>query len=123
MHASKPLALLVAVGLLWCHGFYGAMHLLPADQAPMAESPAAQEATLAGSGSAHEDPVVQSVGEEYFAVLVVLLLGLFLRPLLRRADFWCWRTAPQTYFRLRNCLRVTHLAGDPTLPLLQVFRL
>lgn len=121
--ASRALALLVVIALLLCHGFFGALHLLPANRGPAPEIAAAQEATVAGAGSTHEDPAVPSVGKEYFAVLVVLLLGLFLRPLLRRIGPWCRRAAPRTYSGLRTRLRVAHPARGPTGPLLQVFRL
>jgi hypothetical protein len=121
--ASRSLALLVAVALLLCHGFFGALHLFPADRGPTPELAVAQEATLAGAGSAHEDPAVPSVGEEYFAVLVVLLLGLVLGLLPRRICPWCGRPAPRTYSGLRTRLRVAHPARGPTGPLLQVFRL
>lgn len=121
--ASRPLALLVAVALLLCHGFFGAFHLFPTDQAPAPEIAAAQEATVVGVGSTHEDPAVPSVGEEYFAVLVVLLLGLFLGPLLKRTGPWCGHAATRTCSGLRARLRVAHPARGPTGPLLQVFRL
>lgn len=121
--ASRPLALLVAVALLLCHGFFGTLHLFPADRVPAPELAAAQEATLAGAGSTHEEPAARSVGEEYFAVLVVLLLGLFLGLLLRRIGPWCRRAAPLQYSGLRARLRVAYPARGPTGPLLQVFRL
>ena len=121
--AIRSLALLVAVALLLCHGFFGSLHLFPADRSPVPEVAAAQEAVFAGAGSAHEDSAIESVGEEYFAVLVVLLLGSFLGPLLRRIDPWCDRAAPRTHSVLRARLRVAHPARGPTRPLLQVFRL
>lgn len=121
--ASRPLALLVAFALLLCHGFFGALHLFPADRVSAPELAAAQESPLAGVGSTHEDPVAGSVGEEYFAVLVVLLLGLLFAPSLQKTGPWCGRAAPRTYLGLCARLRVAHPARGPTGPLLQVFRL
>ena len=124
MSTSKSLvALIVAVALLLCHGFFGVLHLFPADRGPAPEWAAAQEAPFVGAGTTHEDSATQSMGEEYFAVLVVLLLGLFLGPLLRRTDPWCGRVAPRTRSALRIRLRVAHPARGPTGSLLQVFRL
>lgn len=120
---SGALALLVAVALLMCHGFFGALHLFPTDRGPTSEVAAAQEANLAGARSAHEDPAVPPVGDEYFAVLVVLLLGLFLDPLLLRTGPWSVRGAPRTYFGLRARLWVAYPARGPTGALFQVFRL
>ena len=122
-HASRSLALLVAVTLLLCHGFFGAMHLLPANRGPALEVAPAQEATLTVAGSEHEDPAVGSVGKEYFAVLVVLLLGLFLGPLLRRIGSWCARVALRPNSGRRVHVQVAYPARGPTGPLLQVFRL
>ena len=76
-----------------------------------------------GTGSTHGDLAVPSVGEEYFAVLVVFLLGLFFGPLLRRTGPWYSRAALRTCSDSRTRLRVAHPPRGPTRPLLQVFRL
>lgn len=103
--------------------FLGAFHLFPVDQTPAPKMAAAHELILGEAGSTQEDSVVQSVGEEYFAVLVVLLLGLFLGPLLRRTGPWYGCAAPRTCSGLRTRLRGAHPARGPVGPLLQVFRL
>jgi hypothetical protein len=121
--ASRRLAFIVTFALLLCHGIFGALHLFPADRGPAPEWAAAQEAPFVGAGSAHEDSAAPSAGEEYFAVLVVLLLGSFLGPLLRSTDPWCDHASPRTRSVLRTHLRVAHPARGPTKPLLQVFRL
>lgn len=121
--ASRSLALLVAVALLLCHGFLGAFHLFPTDETPGSEIAAAHEAVLGEAGTAHEDLGTHSVGEEYFAVLVVLLLGLFLGPLLRRSSPWYGHAVPLPYAVPRIRRRVMHPARGPTGALLQVFRL
>lgn len=118
--ASKPLAFLVVVATLLCHGFFGALHLFPDGQVPATEV-AAQGSPFAGAGDAHEESAVQSADKEYFAVLVMLVL--FLGLLLRRSGPWHGHAAPRSYFSPRTRLRVPHPARGPTAPLLQVFRL
>ena len=122
-HASRSLSLLVAVTLLLCHGYFGGMHLLPVHQDPAPEVAPAQEAALTVAGSKHEDPAVGSEGKEYFAVLVVMLLGVFFVPLRWRTGPWYARVAPLPYSGRRVCAWVAYPARGPTGPLLQVFRL
>lgn len=114
------MALLVAVALLLCHGFFGALHLFPEGRVPATEV-VTQGSPFAGAGDAYEESAIQPADKEYFAVLVLLVL--FLGLLLQRTGPWREQAAPRSYFSLRTRLRVSHPAQDPTAPLLQVFRL
>lgn len=121
------LALLLAVALLFCHGFFGALHQLP--------GPAGYQ-LVAGKVVGEDHPLSHARGHsdhrtslhlghaDYCAVVLVsvLLLGALARLLLSRA--WRWRDVDAARFLgqlLPPC--VPHRPRGPTAPLLQVFRL
>lgn len=114
------LAFLLAVALLLCHGIFGAEHLLP-DRAGPADH-GERSPLLVGDGVSQGQPSEDGpVGEEYFAVLFVVLLVLGLVVLLG--------TGPRdrvsisrSYELLPRPLFLPPPRG-PTAPLLQVFRL
>ena len=75
----KQLSLLLIGTLLFCHGVFGALHLLcyPPQCAAAAEH-AAEPQAAAGAGETHEHPAGHATSTEYFAVLAVGFLGLLL---------------------------------------------
>jgi hypothetical protein len=75
----RPLSLLLIGTLLFCHGVFGALHLIcyPPQCAGDAEPPAEHRAA-GGAGDAHEQPAGHATSTEYFAVLAVGFLGLLL---------------------------------------------
>jgi hypothetical protein len=75
----RPLSLLLIGTLLFCHGVFGALHLIcyAPQCAGDAEHPAEHHAA-GGAGDAHEHPAGHATSTEYFAVLAVGFLGLLL---------------------------------------------
>jgi hypothetical protein len=119
----RRLSLLLIVTLLFCHGVFGALHLLcyPPQCAGDEEHPAEYQAA-AGAGDAHEHPAGHVTSTEYFAVLAVGFLGLLLgllpksRPLRIKLDAR-WPVV------LRQVPAVLRPPPTPTPLTLQVFRL
>src|SRR5215207_4307795 len=119
----RRLSLLLIVTLLFCHGVFGALHLLcyPPQCAGDAEHQAEHQAA-AGAGDAHEHPAGHVTSTEYFAVLAVGFLGLLLgllpksRPL-RIKLYARWPVV------LRQVPAVLRPPPTPTPLTLQVFRL
>jgi hypothetical protein len=119
----RRLSLLLIVTLLFCHGVFGALHLLcyPPQCTGGAEHPAEYQAA-AGEGDAHEHPAGHVTSTEYFAVLALGFLGLLLgllpksRPLRIKLDAR-WLVV------LRQVPAVLRPPPTPTPLTLQVFRL
>ena len=85
----KQLSLLLIGTLLFCHGIFGALHLLcyPPQCAAAAEHAAEHQAGVVGGALEHSADHGTSYGMStgYFAVLVSSLLGLLLGLLPKRA--------------------------------------
>jgi hypothetical protein len=120
----RQLSLLLVGTLLFCHGVFGAMHLVcyPPQCAGDAEHAAERQAAAGAGGDAHEHPADHGTSPGYFAVLVVGLLGLLLgllpkgTPLRIRLDAG-WPAV------LRQVPAVFRPPPTPTPLTLQVFRL
>ena len=116
--------LLVVTALLLCHGFFGSLHLfnvgLSAGQAGAAET-TASGMSFADEGAEREGSTDQITDREYYALVVVLILGLFV-SLLQRTRYSC-RVAPWPRSVSPRCLHVAYPVQAPTKSLLQVFRL
>jgi hypothetical protein len=89
---TPQLSVLLIGTLLFCHGVFGALHLIcyPPQCAGDAGHAAEHQATVGGAANAaHEHPADHGVGHGtstgYFAVLVAGLLGFLLRLLPKRA--------------------------------------
>ena len=75
----RQLSVLLIGTLLFCHGVFGALHLIcyAPQCAGDAKHPAEHHAA-GGAGDAHEHPAGHATSTEYFAVLAVGFLGLLL---------------------------------------------
>jgi hypothetical protein len=76
----RQLSMLLVGALLFCHGVFGALHLLcyPPQSAGDAEHAAEHQAAAGAGGDAHEHPADYGMSPVYFAVHVVGILGLLL---------------------------------------------
>ena len=108
--------------LLFCHGVFGALHLLcyPPQCAGDAEHAAEHQAT-AGASDAHEHPAGHGTSPGYFAVLVGIL-GLLL-GLLPKGSPLRIRLEAHWPVVLRRVPAVLRPPPAPTPLTLQVFRL
>ena len=119
----RHLSLLLIVTLLFCHGVFGALHLLcyPPQCAGDAKHPAEHHAS-GGAGDAHEHPAGHATSTEYFAVLAVGFLGLLLGLLPKSAPLRIGLDARWPVV-LRRVPAVLRPPPTPTPLALQVFRL
>jgi hypothetical protein len=125
---TRQLSVLLIGTLLFCHGIFGALHLICyAPQCAGNAEHAAEHQAVAGTvGGAHEHPADHGTGHEtsagYFAVLAVGFLGLLLGLLPTRGPLRIGLAAhwPVVLRRVPAVLR----PPPPLTPLtLQVFRL
>jgi hypothetical protein len=121
--SAKQLSVLLASALLFCHGAFGALHLVcdPPKCAAGARHTAEHHPAGGAAASAHDHPADDAVGSEYFAVvagLLVLLLRLLPKGAPLRIGVGTRRPAV-----LRRASAVFRPARAPTSPVLQVFRL
>jgi hypothetical protein len=95
---DRQLSLLLAGTLLLCHGAFGVLHLVcyPPQCAGEVEHAAEHQAAAGGLGDAHEYPACHGTSTEYFAVLVVGLLGLFIGLLSKRTPLRVRLSMPWT---------------------------
>ena len=120
--------MLLIGALLFCHGVFGALHLICYSPQCAGDGghPAEHHAAAGAMGGAHEHPADHGIGHEtsagYFAVLAFGLLGLLLTLLPRRAPLRISLTAhwPEVIHRVPAVLRPP---PAPTPLTLQVFRL
>jgi hypothetical protein len=119
----RPLSVLLIGALLFCHGVFGALHLLcyPPQCAGDAEHAVEHHAAAGAMGDAHEHSVDHGTSSGYFAVLVGLL-GLLLGLLAKGAPLRIgleerWPVV------LRRVPAVMRPPPAPTPLTLQVFRL
>jgi hypothetical protein len=119
----KQLSLLLIGTLLFCHGVFGALHLLcyPPECAAAAEH-AAEHQAAAGAGETHEYPAGHDTSTGYFAVLAAGILGLFLGLLLKSTPLRI-RLDARLPAALRWVPAVMRPPPTPTALILQVFRL
>jgi hypothetical protein len=121
---SRQLSLLLVFTLLLCHGVFGALHLVcyPPQCAGDAEHAADHQLGAGAVSGAHEHPAGHVTSIEYFAVLVVGILGLLLGLLLKGAPL---RIGLGTYWPavLRLVPSIFHPPPTPALVFLRVFRL
>ncbi len=120
----RQLFLLLIGTLLFCHGVFGALHLLcyPPQCAGDAEHAAAEHQAAAGTGETHEHPAGHDTSTGYFAVLAAGILGLFLGLLLKSAPLRIRLDARWPVVR-RRVLAVFRPPPTPTPLTLRVFRL
>ena len=118
----RQLSVLLAGILLFCHGVFGALHLV-CDLPGCADGleHAVEHHPAPGAADAHEHPAGHGTGPEYFAV-VASLLSLLLSLLSKGAPSWVplgVRRPPA----LRRAPAVVRPPLTPSSPVLQVFRL
>ena len=120
----RQLSVLLVGALLFCHGVFGALHLVcyPPRCAGDAEHAAEHQAAAGAVGDTHEHPAGHGTSAGYFAVLIVGLLGLLLRLLPQGAPL---RIKLGTHWPvvLRWVSAVFRPPPTPTPLTLQVFRL
>jgi hypothetical protein len=121
---TRQLSVLLVGTLLFCHGVFGALHLIcyPPQCTDDAEHAAEHQAAAGAVGGAHEHSADHGTGTGYFAVLAVGLLGLLLGLLPKRAPLRislaaCWPAV------LCPVPAVSHPPPTLTPRVLQVFRL
>jgi hypothetical protein len=125
---TRQLSVLLIGTLLFCHGVFGALHLIcyPPQCASDAEHAAEHQAAAGAVGDTHEHPADHGTGHGssagYFAVLTVGLLWLFLRLLPKRGPLRISLAAHWPVV-LRRVLAVLRPPPTPTPLTLQVFRL
>ena len=109
--------------LLFCHGVFGALHLLcyPPQCAGEAEHAVEHQATAGAVGDAHEHPAGHGTSPGYFAVLVGIL-GLLL-GLLPKGSPLRIRLEARWPVILRRVPAVLRPPPAPTPLTVQVFRL
>ena len=118
------LPLLLIGALLLCHGIFGCLHLicdLP-ECADGAEHAAQHQHVAGAEGAVHEHSADHATGTEYFAVVVVGLLGLLSRLLLAATPLRTKNGTPR-FFQPWRAPLVSRPLPTPTLHVLQVFRL
>ena|SRR5215208_2776980 len=120
---TLQLSVLLVGTLLFCHGVFGAVHLIcyPPQCVGAAEHAAEHQAGAAGGG-AHEHSADHRTSTGYFAVLVASLLGLLLGLLPKRAPLRINLTAHWPVV-LRRVPAVLRPPPTPAPLTLQVFRL
>jgi hypothetical protein len=118
------LPLLLIGALLLCHGIFGALHLVcdPLKCAGGAHHAAEHQHAAGAPGDIHEHPAGHAMGTEYFAVVVVGLLGLLSRLLYAATALPTKDSAPWFYPTWRVPI-VSRPPPTPTPHLLQVCRL
>jgi hypothetical protein len=119
----RQLSVLLASALLFCHGAFGALHLVcdPLECAKGVRHAAEHQPATGAVAGAHEYPEGHGAGPEYFAVvagLIGLLLGLLPKGAPSRIGIGMRQPAT-----LRRASAVFRPARVPTSPILQVFRL
>lgn len=115
---GRPLVFLLAISLLLCHGVFGTHHLLPDHAGPADQGE--WSPLLVGEGASQGQPSEDGpVGEEYFAVLLVVLLGFVVLLVVGLRDRV---SISRSYESFPRMLFLPPPRG-PTAPLLQVFRL
>jgi hypothetical protein len=119
----RRLSLLLIGTLLFCHGVFGALHLLcyPPQCAGDAEHAVEHHAAAGAVGDAHEHSAGHGTSPGYFAVLVGLL-GLLLGLLSKGAPLQI-RLEARWPVVLRRVPTVLRPPPTPTPLTLQVFRL
>ena len=119
----RPLSVLLASTLLFCHGAFGALHLVcdPPECADGVGHAAEHHPAPGAVAGAHEHPVGHGMDTEYFAVvagLIGLLLSLLPKGTLLRIGIGVRR--PVVLCRASAVFRPARV---PTSPVLQVFKL
>jgi hypothetical protein len=123
LFSAKQLSVLLASALLFCHGAFGAMHLVcdPPECADGLRHAAEHHPATGAVAGAHVHPAGHGMGPEYFAVLAGLI-GLLLGLLSKGAPSRIGNGMCQAAI-LRRASAVFRPARVPTSPILQVFRL
>jgi hypothetical protein len=123
LFSAKQLSVLLASALLFCHGAFGAPHLVchPPECADGVGHAAEHHPAAEAAAGAHEHPAGHGAGSEYFAV-VASLLSLLLSLLSNGAPLRD-RLGMRRPAVLRRASAVVRPPLAPTLPVLQVFRL
>jgi hypothetical protein len=123
LFSAKQLSVLLASALLFCHGAFGAVHLVcdPPECADGVGHAADHHPATGASTGAHEHPAGHGMDTEYFAV-VAGLIGLLLSLLPKGSLSWV-RLDIRRPPLLRQASTVFRPARAPTSPVLQVFRL
>jgi|SRR5215211_964482 len=117
----RQLSVLLVGTLLFCHGVFGALHLVC--YSPECAGDAEHQVAAGTMSNSHEHPVDHVTGTEYFAVVVGGLLGLLL-GLLPKGTPLRIRLGIRWSAVLRRVLAVLfHPPPTPTPLVLQVFRL
>jgi hypothetical protein len=122
MLGVRKLSVLLAGTLLFCHGVFGALHLVC--YSPLCAGDAEHQAGVGGGTHGHSADHGTSHGTsaEYFAVLAVGLLGLLL-GLLPKGTPLRSRLDARWHAVFRPVPAVFHPPPTPTPRTLQVFRL
>jgi hypothetical protein len=118
---TPQLSVLLVATLLFCHGVFGAVHLI-CYPPQCADAEHAAEHQAGAAGGAHEHSADHGTSTGYFAVLVVGLLGLLLGLLPKRAPLRIKLTAHWPVV-LRRVPAVLRPPPTPAPLTLQVFRL
>jgi hypothetical protein len=125
---SKQLSVLLIGTLLFCHGIFGALHLVcfSPQCAGDLEHPAEHQTAAVVVGHSHEHPADHGTSHgtsaEYFAVLVFSFIGL-LMALLPKGTLVQNRLDARSAAVLHRVPAVLRPPLTPTPPSLQVFRL
>jgi hypothetical protein len=119
---TPQLSVLLVGTLLFCHGVFGAVHLICYSPQCADDAEHAAEHQAGAAGGAHEHSADHGTSTGYFAVLVVGLLGLLLRLLAKRAPLRINLTAHWPVV-LRRVPAVLRPPPTPAPLTLQVFRL
>jgi hypothetical protein len=124
MLGKKQLSVLLVGTLLFCHGVFGALHLVcySPQCAGGAEHPAEHQAAAGAVGDTHEHSADHEASTEYFAVLAVGLLVLLLGLLFKGTSLPITLDARWPVV-LRRVPAVLRPPPTPTPLTLQVFRL
>lgn len=123
LRESRPLALLVVVALLLCHGLFSVFHFCYVSQASHTHQAQEHYSVAEARVADHEHAECHKMGaSDYFAVLLVIFFGLILRLLLRQCRS-CSETFAFRFSERRLRPFVLPSPRGPTAPLTQVFRL